>query len=304
MFGRRNPHDEYDERYARRPVRERREGPFLWLHLAILAVLAGGGVFCVYAISGERQGEQTLKALATPVGLIWLFLIGQVYLGCVYRRSGLALAGMIVWAGLTLGGNQLICEVLYRSLENPYFEFQSGELEPFDAIVVLGGGTTVTPAGEAQLSASGDRVMLAARLFHSGKTARLIVSGQQTVRTTELDLEPGQEAQQLLTQVGVPLERMTLLTGHQTQEEIQALRAWVDAQASETPLRLGLVTSAWHMRRAMGLAEAAGLQLVPLPADFQSGPYIPGPGLVIPSGGNLNLTGRALHEWLGRWIGR
>jgi len=60
-----------------------------------------------------------------------------------------------------------------------------------------------------------------------------------------------------------------------------------------------LVTSASHMRRALGLFQAAGISVVPAPADYQAmgGPY--SPWNFIPSGEALQKTERAWYEYMG-----
>src|SRR3546814_16643089 len=58
-----------------------------------------------------------------------------------------------------------------------------------------------------------------------------------------------------------------------------------------------LVTSAWHMPRAVASFRAAGLAVLPYPVDFRTEPA----RLTWPRepGAPLGLAGIALHEWLG-----
>ncbi len=146
--------------------------------------------------------------------------------------------------------------------------------------------------------------MLAARLYHAGKVGRIIVSGSQFMRTNAIDLDPGQESKLLLVQVGVPEERISLIEGLNTSQEMQSLRKWLDGNASGEPTSLGIITSAWHLPRAMRLATANQIEATPLPANFHTTPLIPSPHLVIPSGENLYWTQVALHEYLGQLLGR
>src|SRR3546814_1535478 len=58
-----------------------------------------------------------------------------------------------------------------------------------------------------------------------------------------------------------------------------------------------LVTSAWHMPRAVASFRAAGLEVLAYPVDFRTEPA----RLHWPRdpGASLGLAGLALHEWLG-----
>ena len=146
--------------------------------------------------------------------------------------------------------------------------------------------------------------MMAARLYHAGKVDRIVVSGSQFTRTSELDLDPGEESKLLLVQLGVPEERISKIDGLNTSEEMKSLRVWLDNQHPEGAPKLGLVTSAWHLKRALRLAAANNIQATAVPCHFHTKPFIPSPHLVIPSGEDLFWTSVALHEYLGQLIGR
>ena len=69
--------------------------------------------------------------------------------------------------------------------------------------------------------------------------------------------------------------------------------------------RVGLITSAWHMPRALRLARANGLNPIPVPADFVSPPQHDRPiqaGEValsmFPDEGNMSKVGVLLREVL------
>ena len=68
--------------------------------------------------------------------------------------------------------------------------------------------------------------------------------------------------------------------------------------------RILLVTSAYHMRRALALFERQGLTVVPAPTDYQqlvAKPAVPG---WLPTVGALHQTTDALHEIVGYWVYR
>ena len=304
FWGKRDPYDDYDERYANRPIRERREGPFIWLHLGLLGTAAGILVVAAFSVGDQSAGEQFLKSVASPVGILWALLLLQTYFSFVYRQAWPAIIGVFMWMLLSVAGNHFTKRALVYSLEQPFLNTDPMATEPLDVLFVLGGGATITPAGYPQLSLAGDRVMLAARMFHANKTKLIIVSGTQSAQTVTLDWVPGEETRRLLVQVGVPDEKIVLIQARNTSEELAGLKAWLDQQPKPKPTRIGLITSAWHLPRAMGLAKANGVEAIPIPAQVVTGRSSPNPSMIIPSGENLQWTGIILHEYMGRLIGR
>ncbi len=75
------------------------------------------------------------------------------------------------------------------------------------------------------------------------------------------------DARQVLRELGVPAESIRKIGGRNTFEEMRHLRDLLGPEE-----RVGLITSGWHMPRAMRLARAAGLHVEPLPAGFAAGP--------------------------------
>jgi len=67
---------------------------------------------------------------------------------------------------------------------------------------------------------------------------------------------------------------------------------------------VGLLTSAWHLRRAEGLFRGAGVDVVPLAADHVGPPTWDGLYSVVPVGMGAWLQQRAAWEWLGAAVGR
>ncbi|HEY0945371.1 MAG TPA: YdcF family protein, partial [Opitutaceae bacterium] len=100
--------------------------------------------------------------------------------------------------------------------------------------------------------------------------------------------------------LGVPADNVVEQAEvHDTVDEIRALRA----RAGDTPV--ALVTSAWHMPRAVALARRAGLRVIPCPADFAARPQ-PQPSWTdyMWDLSGLDRTTKAVHEYLGLWWAR
>lgn len=259
--------------------------------LALLAVLALGGQYNL---------EKTLKALIAPTGLIWLGLLGQVVFFSSAGRVVAATFSFGLWILLTVSGNQLVARWIDWHLERSFLETRASNLGKFDAVLILGGSTSMTPAGDYQ---GGSRVFAGLRLFRAGQAKTLLVSGEQNSRSSPQDLNPGQEAKQMLLQSGVPESAIVVLGGLNTSEEIKALDEWLETNSSND-FRVGILSDASHLVRALSLCNTHGIEATGIPSSFDSNPFVPNPSLVIPSSANLSKTQNFAFEVLGRLIGR
>ncbi len=220
----------------------------------------------VFAWPGEN-GRLILQKMATdcamPYGITWLGLFFACVLAWRNQRRSLRVLCLTLLLIHTLAGNGLLSNYLALSLERPYEKLQPLQEKPFDKIVVLGGGTSEARNGRAQADRNGERVVLAARMYHAGLTKAIVCTGQRISSFGGDQLGPAEEAAEILAGLGVPATHIEQIGGVNTIAEMRIL-----AKTIEPWDRVGLITSAWHMSRALRLAQAEGLQFVPLPADF------------------------------------
>ena len=286
-----------------RPSRQTERTPRVLPHLISMTWFIFVALVVVYALAGRTILEKTLTALATPTGLTWLLLIGVGGWLLRSNQRGAALAVFISWLILTLGGNVWVANRLIGQLEAPWRQVDGITGPVFDVVVVLGGGTSERGSGRAQLSADGERVITAARMFHAEKTKRILCTGTQTRKAAENDLHFREEAAQILEGLEIPADQIEQLEGRNTSWEMRNLRAWIDGQ-SDPAIRVGIITSAYHLSRAMRLAAANGIVAEGIPANFYATPIASSPSWVIPSGDNLKISAAALKEQLAGLIGR
>jgi len=234
-----------------------------WLvPLAALVVLA---VECGL-IRSLLEAEKLVGACVTPLGLVWLATLALTLWTWWRGQRAVALCCTGLFLALTLDGNAWLGAALMHSLERQVPP--SDPTQHFDAVLVLGGGTDVTPQGEPELGDSGDRVLMGWQLYHQGRTPLLIASGRGPVymdhgRQGLVD----QEAAVLWDRLGVPAAAVLQWPeGTTTSAEIMRL-------AREAPARgwshIGLVSSAWHLPRALRLCREAHLAVTPLPCDYR-----------------------------------
>lgn len=244
---------------------------------------------------------------AAPLNLaLILLLLGLIALVLARRRLAFLAAGA-AFAILTLSAWTTLGALLLQPLEDR-FARPDEVPESVDGIIVLGGGLESrvnTARGGHELSASGDRFVEAAILARRFPRARVVVSGGSG------SILAGEEAEadsiaRLLTSLGVERERLILEDrSRDTWENAVYSHELAEPLEGETWL---LVTSAFHMPRAVGIFRKVGFPVVPWPADYMTtGTEAPGLG-----GANvvdaLDRTTIAVREWVGlaayRLVGR
>ena len=202
-----------------------------------------------------------------------LLVIGVILLRMPRRARAGRILVTIAAVAFALLANKAVSMWLVRPIETRYAaipELASGEPLPAPIaaaryVVVLGGGNGHTPGVAAldELSTSARaRITEAVRLLRLLPDAKLIVSGPA-------------DAYSPVTHATV-LERAAISLGIRA-DRIQRIEHARDTEDESlaTKRRVGnapliLVTSAWHMPRAMALFHSAGLEPVPAPTDYTS----------------------------------
>jgi uncharacterized SAM-binding protein YcdF (DUF218 family) len=281
--------------------REASEGDQVVRVFLILGCIAGA-VVCMPTL---LVLQKFLTKLVMPPGLLWM---GLMVVGAVLWRNHMRKLSTLVWLMwllLTLAGTDTVSRRLLAGLEKEFARIDPLEVaspyDPFDLVVSLGGATHRSPAGQVEVTEAGDRVVLAARLYHAGHTKLLTATGEPNPAILGPGRHPADEARLLWQGLGVPRDAILVLGGQTTKEEFDVIarearrRGWT---------KIGVVTSAWHMGRAMRLAEAAGVEIEPVPADFVG--IVPSWDRfsIVPNGQSLHETSRALREYLARLVGR
>jgi uncharacterized SAM-binding protein YcdF (DUF218 family) len=288
---------------ARRILRDRRlQWPIsMAFILVVLSVLAGG-------FFGKQGVEKLWTALVLPVGLLWWLVSSWMLLSWVgisaseTSRNASRWLSMAIWTFLTLVCTAPFPVMCMRHLESQIPPFQPDDSQPLDAVVVLGGGTRSGPT-RTEVGESGDRVVYAAQLYLQGNCRQLIATGSAAKGLSGVAEDPKDQTIQLWIGLGIPLTDISALPGRNTYEEIQSLKAYLSEHEGK---RIGLLTSAFHLPRALRLAERAGIgDCVPIAADHHADQaqritiYS-----FLPSAGNLEMISIVQREWMGKLIGR
>jgi uncharacterized SAM-binding protein YcdF (DUF218 family) len=259
--------------------------------LVLVAELAGGAL----------ELSKLVAMLLLPAGLVWVALIALVVAAAAQgrRRSALALAAVFV--AYTLAGNVWVGAALMASLERGFPPIDPTALPPVDVVVVLGGGTDLGPDRRPQLGPSGDRILTALQLWQAKRAPVLATTGS-AIRGFDRTHDDAFETAALWRSLGVPDEAIVPLPGPRTtSEEILCIREEAGRRGWK---RIALVTSAWHMPRALRLCARAGLEVVPVPCDYRSGAPPFNITWLIPHERGFRAVHLACWEMLGRLAGR
>jgi uncharacterized SAM-binding protein YcdF (DUF218 family) len=242
--------------------------------------------------------SKVLGFFAIPSNLILVAgLVGLVLLMTRWKRAGrwLALGSLLALAvfGLSPVGNDLIIP-----LEERFPPWDPARGAP-DGMIVLGG--VISPdvsvaRNEVILNESAERLTVVADLARRYPGARIVFSGG----TSALAADEPSEAPFALRQLesfGIARERILIEDrSRNTVENAVFSKRLVQPKPGERWL---LVTSAYHMPRAIGVFRKAGFPVEPYPVDWRTRGYNdllrPFPTV----GDGLRRADTAAREWIG-----
>jgi uncharacterized SAM-binding protein YcdF (DUF218 family) len=242
--------------------------------------------------------SKTVGFFAIPSNLlISIALLGAVLMATRIARCGrrLAVAGVILLAlaGLSPLGNALILPLEQR------FPHWRAEGNAPDGIIVLGGaiGPAISSArGQPQLNEAAERMTAAADLARRYPQARIVFSGGDPSLLGD-GISEASFAVPVLESFGIARERIVIESrSRNTHENATLSKALLDPKPGERWL---LLTSAFHMPRAVGCFRRAGFAVEPYPVDWRTHGMS---DLLSPFGtltGGLARTDVAMREWIG-----
>jgi uncharacterized SAM-binding protein YcdF (DUF218 family) len=215
--------------------------------------------------------------LASKIG--WLLaqpstlLVWGIVIGIILLRTRLAKFGRLLLfvAGIALGICALtpLCVVLVRPLEDRFPALSFNEIQNPKGIIVLGGALdasrTRARGPMALTSFGGARATEAVALAYRFPKARLVFSGGSGDLLGN-DESEGNVAKEFFSELGVPADRVAIEgKSRNTQENAQFTTDLIQAKSSEHWV---LVTSAFHMPRAVAAFQKAGLEVEPYPVGY------------------------------------
>jgi uncharacterized SAM-binding protein YcdF (DUF218 family) len=238
--------------------------------------------------------KQVVGIAASPLVLGFMLLLAALVLRIAGRRRagfGTAVVGVAI---LYVGSTGIAGFALLAPLERQYPPLgDDRSVSEFAAIVVLGSSYTPHEAIPATGALDPDglaRIVEGVRLHRRMGNGLLVVSGGAPPPW----VPPSHGYARLARELGVPANRIVVLDQpRDTRGEAEAVARLLGSRP------FVLVTSAYHMPRAMRLMQRAGLRPVAAPTAHR----LHGNGLrlsaLTPGSSSLQRVERALHEYLG-----
>lgn len=235
--------------------------------------------------------------IAKPSNVLFLLaLLGIVLTMTRHARTGRRLLTASVLLLLVLGLSPLGAWSV-RVLENRFPAWDPSRGAP-DGIVVLGGSISpeVSAArGETSMGASAERLTIIPELARRYPNARIIFTGGSAALFG--GPREGDYVASLMESFGLPPGRVTIeRDARNTEENATRAKALADPKPGERWL---LVTSSWHMPRAVGAFRKAGFEIEPHPVDWVSTGATLWPGFPNSFANGLSAIDSAAHEWIG-----
>ena len=237
------------------------------------------------------------RSALPPTSMVLGVAFGTVLMLVGFRRTGRLIAIVAVVEAMVLSLAP-VADVLMAPLQDEARgAAKAASACCYDAIVVLGGA--IAPANpprvpEPGLIGSSDRLWKAARLYRRGAAPRIIVTGGVfSALETGSEVSETAAMRMFLTDLGVPGEAII--------EESKALNtleniAFVRRIVGDKPV--ALVTSAYHMPRAMRIAKRGGLNAAAFPDEWiYAGGGDPWDDY-LPSMNAMSISGLALWEYM------
>lgn len=241
--------------------------------------------------------REILPLLVLPVGLTIAFLILGLWLR---RRALITLALALFW----LSSTPLVSGELMTALESSGGRLVAARMPTADAIVVLSTGRSQAPGPERVSEwVDADRFFGGVELMTAQRAPHIVFTGGVS-STQPLSPLEGEILRTYASAFGLPDSTILVKAAvNNTEEEAAAVSDLLRSRRHGRP-RVLLVTSAFHMQRAMSLFERKGIDVVPFPVDFRGRYEEVRFAYFVPSARALERTELALRELYGRVLYR
>ncbi len=245
--------------------------------------------------------SKTLDLLVAP--LTWIFVLAL--LGVPFRRGRelprwrrfSPLAAALV---LLLFSHELVSNALIRSLEAPPIKTYKPEVT-YDVVVLLGGVIDERASqtyGERALNESAERLTATYDLLRTDKARFAIISGASEPRAG-IDVVEASALRDQLVAWGIASDRIIVEDKAKNTRENAVESARIVRERGFASVVI--VTSAFHMPRALGCFRAVDLAVDTLPVDYRGHERWT---MWLPRARYLDDSTMAIREWTGRGVYR
>ena len=241
--------------------------------------------------------SKLLPLFVYPLGLGILLVLLAALATWRGRRGGAAGLALLAVVFLWLPSTPVVSAWLMYSLESHFTPAPVESVPKGDAIVVLGGGIAdIGRQGDSlDMDAAYDRLYHALALYRGGRAPLMVVSGG----AAEGRLSEAEVMDRLLREHGVPETAILRETkSRTTRENGVKTRELLESRGLS---RIILVTSAYHMDRALGVFRRLDLNATPSATDHRVDLRTPEFPVLdwLPSAKALATSTTAIHEYIG-----
>ena len=229
--------------------------------------------------------SKLLAFLTEPLAWVAALVLGALLLlgrtpGSAARTGPRPWGLRALWLALFLllvQGWEPLPDALLRQLEDPYTRTPSAqELQTYQGVVVLGGALEPSYVWEGRsqvaLNGAAERMVVPLALLRQNPALQLLFTGGEGDLLGQ-GLSEAARAQIFYSAQGLPPERLLVEDRSRTTYENAVFSARVPGVDPAKPWLL--VTSAWHMRRALATFQKLGWNVTPYAVDFNTGSHTP-----------------------------
>lgn len=232
--------------------------------------------------------------------LTWVFILALWAWVGSYRNLRTTRMALVAASLLLLGlGWQPLPEALLRPLEQRYPELPpDAPTQGYVGVIVLGGATSAAylAAEHTQplLNDAAERMTAAVALHRLNPQLQVVFTGGEGAAFTNGPSE-AERAHRFFATMGLPVDSALYEDRSRNTFENAVLTAQL-ARIDKKQAWL-LLTSAWHMPRAMGVFQAQGWNVTAYPVDYRTASATPWTAYSLLEG--IGLWQLALHEYAG-----
>ena len=243
-----------------------------------------------------------LDVVTQPLAWVALLLIS----GLIVQRWRARLGQRLLWAGLAallLQGWTPLPNALLHALETQHPAPEHIDFSRYESVIVLGGALDSAYVWEGHdepaLNGAAERMTAGVALLRRAPHLRLLFTGGEG-ELFGSHLSEAERARRFYADQGVDTTRVIFESASRSTHENAVLSAQLPGMDRTRPWLL--LTSAWHMPRALATFNKAGWNVTPWPADYRTGATTPWYAYSL--AGSAAQWQTALHEILGLWVYR
>jgi len=227
--------------------------------------------------------------------LSWVFILLVVSFFWKQRARFLRITALVL---LWFFSNAFIQHEVNHWWETPIL--LDTDIPKAETAVVLGGYAYYSPSNDRlTFRESGDRLFQAIRLIEMGSADQLVISGGSGFVFLP-DMKEALFVEDYLNDIHFPKRKLHIESESRNTHENAVFTAEILKEKSLDNSPVILVTSAYHMPRAIACFEKQGIEVIPFATDPRIGDRMFSlDHMLLPSANTLAYWNVLIHEWVG-----